>query len=77
MTTIFTKAGIISYVQHEGMSIPADDKNRDYRKIMIQDGLTPFPRIEIVEPEPEPARDLAAEIDAIKPILDEILLGGL
>ena len=53
MTTIYTKDGIIQYVQSYGMSIPADEKNRDYRKIMAQDAITPFERVEIVEPEPD------------------------
>ena len=53
MSTIFyTKNGIIQYILSDGMSIPADEKNRDYRKVMAQDAITPFERVEIVEPEP-------------------------
>lgn len=51
-TTIYTKGGIIQYIQSDGMSIPADEKNRDYRKVMAQDAITPFERVEIVYPEP-------------------------
>ena len=77
MTTIYTKSGIIQYIQSDNMSIPADERNRDYRKVMAQDAITPFERVEIVDPEPTTVRDLAAELDAMKPVLDELLLGGL
>jgi len=56
MTTIYTKSGIIQYIQSGGMSIPADPANRDYRRIMAQDAIAPFERIEIVEPEPIPTK---------------------
>lgn len=77
MTTIYVKDGIIQYIQSDGMSIPADEENRDYRKIMAQDVITPFERVEIVEPEPTPARDLAAELDIIQAVLDDMILGGV
>jgi hypothetical protein len=56
------------------MSIPADERNRDYRKVMIQDGLTPFPRVEIVEPEPKPQIDRLADIEAALLDLAEAIL---
>lgn len=77
MTTIYTKSGIIQSIQSDGMSIPADEKNRDYRKIIAQDAITPFERVEIVEPEPMPARDLAAELDIIQAVIDDMILGGV
>ena len=77
MTTIYVKSGIIQYIQSDTQSIPADEKNRDYRKIMAQDAITPFERVEIVEPEPTPARDLAAELDIIQAVLDDMILGGV
>ena len=77
MTTIYTKNGIIQYIKSDGMSIPVDEKNRDYRKIMAQDAITPFERVEIVDPEPTPARDLAAELDIIQAVLDDMILGGV
>jgi len=76
-TTIYTKNGIIQHIQSDGMSIPADEKNRDYRKIMAQDAITPFERVEIVEQEPTPARDFAAELDIIQAVLDDMILGGV
>jgi hypothetical protein len=75
-TIIYTKSGIIQHIQSDEMSIPADERNRDYRKVMIQDGLTPFPRVEIVEPELSPSRDLSAELDIIQAVLDDMILGG-
>ena len=77
MTIIYTKNGIIQYIHSDGMSIPVDEKNRDYRKIMAQDAITPFERVEIVEPEPTPARDLAAELDIIQAVIDDMILGGV
>lgn len=65
MTTIYTKDGVIQYIQSDGMSIPADEKNRDYRKVMAQDTITPFERVEIVEPEPNTTPTLQDQIDAI------------
>ncbi len=74
MTTIYTKSGIIQYIQSEGMSIPADEKNRDYRKVMAQDTITPFERVEIVEPEPKPQIDRLADIEAALLDLAEAIL---
>jgi len=74
MTTIYTKDGIIQYIQSDGMSIPADEKNRDYRKIMQQDAITPFERVEIVEPEPKPQIDRLADIEAALLDLAEAIL---
>jgi len=74
MTTIYTKSGIIQYIQSGGMSIPADEKNRDYRKIMAQDAITPFERVEIVEPEPKPQIDRLADIEAALLDLAEAIL---
>lgn len=76
-TIIYTKSGVIQYIQSDGMSIPADEHNRDYRKVMAQDAITPFERVEIVEPEPTPARDLAAELDIIQAVIDDMILGGV
>lgn len=76
MTTIYTKDGIIQYIDYNGVSIPSDVKNRDYRKVMAQDAITPFERVEIVEPESTPTRDLAAELDIIQAVLDDMILGG-
>jgi hypothetical protein len=59
------------------MSIPADPANRDYRKIMARDAITPFELVETVEPEPESTRDLAAELDIIQAVLDDMILGGV
>jgi len=73
-TIIYTKSGIIQYIQSDGMSIPADEKNRDYRKIMAQDAITPFERVEIVEPEPEPQVDRLADIEAALLDLAEAIL---
>ena len=66
MTTIYTKSGIIQYIQSAGMSIPADEKNRDYRRIMAQDAITPFERVEIVEPEPVDSVSLADRIASLE-----------
>lgn len=74
MTTIYVKSGIIQYIQSDGMSIPADEHNRDYRKIMAQDAITPFERVEIVEPEPEPQVDRLADIEAALLDLAEAIL---
>jgi len=74
MTTIYTKSGIIQYIQSGGMSIPADEKNRDYRKVMAQDAITPFERVEIVEPEPKPQIDRLADIEAALLDLAEAIL---
>jgi len=73
-TIIYTKSGIIQHIQSDEMSIPADERNRDYRKVMIQDGLTPFPRVEIVEPEPKPQIDRLADIEAALLDLAEAIL---
>ena len=73
-TIIYTKSGIIQYIQSDGMSIPADEKNRDYRKIMAQDAITPFERVEIVEPEPTPQVDRLADIEAALLDLAEAIL---
>ena len=69
MTTIYVKQGIIQSISSNGMSIPADEKNRDYRKIMAQDAITPFERVEIVEPEPDNTPSLQDQIDAILELL--------
>ena len=74
MTTIYTKDGIIQYIQSDDMSIPADEKNRDYRKIMAQDAITPFERVEIVEPEPKPQIDRLADIETALLDLAEAIL---
>jgi len=74
MTTIYVKDGIIQYIQSDGMSIPADEKNRDYRKVMAQDAITPFKRVEIVKPEPEPQIDRLADIEAALLDLAEAIL---
>ena len=74
MTTIYTKDGVIQYIQSDGMSIPADEKNRDYRKIMDQDAITPFERVEIVEPEPAPQIDRLADIETALLDLAEAIL---
>jgi len=66
MTTIYTKDGIIQYIQSDGMSIPADEKNRDYRKIMAQDAITPFERVEIVEPVPVDSVSLEDRIASLE-----------
>src|SRR5574343_1360168 len=63
MSIIFyTKNGEIQYIQSDGMSIPADNKNRDYRKVMAQDAITPFERVEIVETEPDNTPSLQEQI---------------
>ena len=74
MTIIYTKSGIIQYIQSDGMSSPADEKNRDYRKIMAQDAITPFERVEIVEPEPKPQIDRLADIETALLDLAEAIL---
>jgi len=56
------------------MSIPADEKNRDYRNIMAQDAITPFERVEIVEPEPTPQIDRLADIETALLDLAEAIL---
>ena len=64
-TIIYTKDEVIQYIQSDGMSIPADPLNRDYRKVMAQDAVSPFERVEIVEPEPDNTPSLQDQIDAI------------
>jgi len=65
MTTIYTKDGVIQRIQSEGMNIPVDPKNRDYRKVMAQDAITPFERVEIVEPEPDKTPSLQEQINTL------------
>ena len=65
MTTIYTKDGVIQRIQSEGMNIPVDPKNRDYRKVMAQDAITPFERVEIVEPEPDNTPSLQEQINTL------------
>lgn len=49
MTVIYTKNGVIEYIQSGDACIIADESNRDYRKVMAQDVITPFDRFEIVD----------------------------
>jgi len=53
-TTVYTKTGFVVRIDSDNVSIPANPENRDYRKLMVQDSITPFERVEIVDPEPQP-----------------------
>lgn len=72
-TTIYTKYGIPQYIQSNGMSIPADEANRDYRRIMAQDAITPFERVEIIDPEPPVSvKSLEEQISDLRAALFEM-----
>lgn len=69
---------IQSIRRDDNANVPVCGGNRDYQQY-LEDVKSHGPYPEDVIPDPVIAnpRDLAAEIDAIKPILDDLLLGGV
>jgi len=76
--TIFknTDGDIKFIVNSNGSRIPICNANADYQQY-LSDVKVHGPYQEEIIPDPIAPRNLAAEIDAIKPILDDLLLGGV
>jgi|GEM_PF-5516434 len=69
MTKIYTKNGVIQYIITNTGCIPGDITNRSYRKIMAQDAITPFERMEIPDPVEEAPPSLQDQINTLAYLL--------
>jgi len=72
MTTIYTENGDPKYIKSGNISFLADLSNRDYRKIMDQDAITPFERVKIIEPEPVTTKSIEEQLSDIRAAIFEL-----